>query len=83
VKNNFTQANNAQIIVTHRALPIISLTYIEKYVSVHNHHQSINKANENDINLIFTGIILPTLDNVLLILFNITSYILKPLTNIL
>ena len=77
MKNNFTAANNAPITVTHQALPIISLTYMEKYVSVHNHHQSINKAKEKDINLIFPGIIPHKFDNNFLILFNIEYYILK------
>jgi hypothetical protein len=77
VKNNFTAANNAHISVTHQALPTTSFTYIEKYVSVHNHHQSINNVNDNDIVLIFTGTNSPTLDNVFLILFNIYVFILK------
>jgi hypothetical protein len=71
VKNNFTAANNAHIIVTHQALPTTSLTYIEKYVSVHSHHQSMNKVNDNDIVLILLGTNSPILDNAFLNLFNI------------
>ena len=56
VKISLTNANTAQITVTHRALPIISLIYIEKYVSVPNHRPIIKRAKDKEIDLIFSGI---------------------------
>ena len=56
-KRSLTNANKVQIAVTPRALPIISLMYMEKYVSVHSHHQSIKSVNDNEILLIFNGIV--------------------------
>ena len=56
VKISLTNANIAPIAVTHRAFPIISWIYIEKYVSVHNHRPIIKRAKDNEIDLIFTGI---------------------------
>ena len=61
------------IIVTPRALPTISFTYIEKYVSVHNHRHIINKIRDKDIDLIFTGIISLTFLNFHFSFFNIFS----------
>ena len=58
VKISLTKANTAQITVTHRALPTISLIYIEKYVSVPNHRPIIKRAKDREIDLIFKGIIL-------------------------
>lgn len=71
VKINLTNANIHQIIVTHHALPTISLIYIEKYVSVHNHRHIIKSANDKEIHLIFTGIKFFVFDNVFLIFFSI------------
>jgi len=56
-KRSFTTANIVQIAVTHRALPTISLIYIEKYVSVPNHRPIIKRAKDREIDLIFKGII--------------------------
>ena len=56
-KMSLTIAKIVQIIVTPRALPTISFTYIEKYVSVHNHRHIINNTKDQDIDLIFTGTI--------------------------
>jgi predicted MPP superfamily phosphohydrolase len=57
VKISLTNANIAQITVTHHALQTISWMYIEKYVSVHNHRPIIKRARDREIDLIFTGII--------------------------
>ena len=70
---SFINANTAQIAVTHHAFPIISLIYIEKYVSVPNHHHIIKSANDREIDLIFTGMIHFVFDNVFLIFFNIVT----------
>ena len=57
-----------QIAVTHRALPTISLMYIEKYVSVHNHRHIIKSAKDKEIDLIFNG---TTFGSVFFIFFSI------------
>jgi hypothetical protein len=57
VKISLTNANTAQMTVTHHALPTVSLIKIEKKVSVHNHRHIIKRANDKEIDLIFTGII--------------------------
>jgi hypothetical protein len=71
VKRSLTKANTAQITVTHHVFHTISWTYIEKYVSVHNHRPIIKSANDKDIDLIFTGIKLFVFNNVFLIFFSI------------
>ena len=68
--NSLITANIVQIAVTHRALPTISLIYIEKYVSVQSHHPIIKRAKDNEIDLIFTGMIF---GNVFLIFFSIIT----------
>ena len=55
-KMSLTAAKMAQMIATHRSLPIISLTYIEKYVSVQSHRHNIKTATDTEIGLIFIGI---------------------------
>jgi len=57
VKRSLTNAKIAQITVTPQALHTVSLIYIEKNVSVHNHRPIIKSAKDNEIDLIFTGII--------------------------
>jgi hypothetical protein len=57
VNNSLTNANTAQIAVTHHALPTVSWTYIEKNVSVHNHRPIIKSTKDRDIDLIFKGTI--------------------------
>jgi hypothetical protein len=68
VNNSFTNANTAQIAVTHHALPTVSWTYIEKNVSVHNPRPIIKRAKDKEIDLIFNGI---TFGNICLIFFRI------------
>ena len=70
---SLTNAKIVQIAVTHRAFHTISWTYMEKYVSVHNHHPIIKSANEREIDLIFTGIIHLLFDNHFLIFFSIVT----------
>ena len=72
-KISLTNAKTVQIAVTHRAFPTISWIYIEKYVSVHNHHHSIKRASDREIDLIFIGINCLVFDNVFLIFFSIVS----------
>jgi hypothetical protein len=53
---SLTAARIAQIAATHRSLPMISLIYTEKYVSVQSHRHNIKTANDIEIGLIFIGI---------------------------
>ena len=65
VNSNLTNANTAQITVTHRALHTVSFTKMEKNVSVPNHRPIIKRANEKEISLIFVGIIFLILSSII------------------
>ncbi len=65
-KISLTATKIVQITETHQVLPIISLIYIEEYVSFHNHHHNIKRAKEREIDLILIGIIFFIFDNVFL-----------------
>ena len=69
--NSLVKAKIVHIAVTPHAFQMISFTYIEKYVSVPNHRQSINKAKDKDIDLIFKGkaLFILSFDRIFFILF--------------